>query len=162
MSWGRNGRNIPTSAVIIPGVTGAYSAFSALGSAFEIPNAIGNEGSLIVQLNLIDRATGMGGIRVHFYNQVPPVIADKSAFCIPSGQENSYLGYIDVSSGYFVTAGITGANTAVEARVIDQHQSLYNGSGNNRSVWAQCQSLTAQTFGGLNSAQTIRLITLQD
>jgi hypothetical protein len=162
MSWGRMGRNIPTSAVIIPGVTGAYSAFSALGSAFEIPNAIGNQGSLIVQLNLIDRATGMGGMRVHFYNQVPPAIADKSGYTIPSGQENSYLGYIDVSSGYFVTAGITGGNTAVEARVIDQHQSLYNGSGNSRSVWAQCQSLTAQTFGGLNSAQTIRLITLQD
>lgn len=158
----RMGRTFPSSAVIIPGVTGAYSAYSAMGSAFEIPYAVGNQGSLISQVIAHDRATGMGGFRVHFYNQVPPVISDKSAFIIPSGQENTYLGYVDVSSGYFVTAGISGGNTSVMARVTDQHLALYGTGGSGRSVWAQCQSLTAQTFGGLNSAQSIRLVTLQD
>lgn len=161
MSWGRMGRTVPTSAVVIPGVTGAYSAYSALGSAFEVPYAVGNQGSLIDNAILIDRASGTGGIRIHFFNQVPPAIADKSAFVIPSGQENAYLGWIDVASNAWVTAGISGGNTAYMAQLTGQHIALYNNSGG-RSVWAQCQALSTTTFGGLNSAQTLRLITIQD
>ena len=156
----RMGRTMPTPYVTIPGVTGAYSAYSALGSAFEIPSAVGNDGSFVAQMNIIDRATGMSGIRVHFFTQVPPAIADKSAFIIPSGQENSYLGYIDATAWSIL--GVSGANTAYHSQNEDQHISLYNNSGNSRSVWAQCQALNNMTFGGLNSAQSIRLITMQD
>lgn len=157
----RMGRTVPTSAIVIPGVTGTYAAFDAIGSAFEIPYAVGNQGAFIAQMTVIDRATGNSGLRVHFFSEVPPVIADNAAFTIPSGQENAYLGYLDVESTDWVTAGVTGGNTAMQAQITDQHISLYNNSGQ-RSVWAQCQALNAMTFGGLNSAQTIRLITLQD
>lgn len=149
-------------AVTIPGVTGTYAALDAVGSAFEIPSAIGAEGSIVSQLLVVDRASGMSGLRFHFWNQVPPNVADKSAWMLPSGQENSYLGYIDVANTDWVTAGISGGNTALHARIINQNIGLYNNSGNNRSVWCNVQALNNMTFGGLNSAQTVRLVTLQD
>lgn len=159
---GRVGRTVASVAATIPNVTGAYSAFSAVGSAFEIASAIGAEGGVVAQLLVTDRASAMSGLRLHFWNQVPPHVADKSAWMLPSGQENGYLGYIDVLSSDWVTAGISGGNTAMHARVINQNIGLYNNSGNNRSVWCNVQALNNLTFGGLNSAQTVRLVNLQD
>lgn len=162
MSFGRVGRTVASMAVTIPGVTGAYAALDAVGSAFEIPSAIGAEGAVVSQLLVIDRASGMSGLRFHFYNQVPPVIADNAPWTLPSGQENAWLGSIDVASTDWVTAGITGGNTAMKAEIVNKNIGLYNNSGNNRSVWCQVQALNAMTFGGLNSAQTVRLVSLQD
>lgn len=158
----RVGRTVASMAVTIPNVTGAYSAYSAVGSAFEIPSAIGAEGAVVAQMLVTDRASGMSGLRFHFWNQVPPHVADKSAWMLPSGQENAYLGYIDANSSDWVTAGISGGSTAMHARIINQNIGLYNNSGNNRSVWCNVQALNNMTFGGLNSAQTVRLVGLQD
>lgn len=162
MGWGRVGRTVATSAVIIPGATGAYAAFDAVGSAFEIPEAIGAGGAIVVQMLVIDRASGMSGLRFHFYNQVPPVIADNAPWTLPSGQENSWLGSIDVASTDWVTAGISGGNTAMKAEITNKNIGLYNSGQANRSVWCQVQALNAMTFGGLNSAQTVRLVNMQD
>lgn len=161
MSW-RVGRTRLTSAVTIPNVTGAYSAYSAVGSAFEIPYAVGAEGGLVAQLYVMDRATGMSGLRFHFWGRVPPNIADKSAWIIPSGQEDGYLSWIDVESTKWTTAGISGGNTAVHARITDQNIGIFNVSADSRSVWVQVQALNNMTFGGLNSAQKVALTVLQD
>lgn len=163
MTW-RVGRTVASSAVTVPGVTGAYAALDAIGSAFFIPMAIGDEGALVAQLLLFDRATAMSGMRVNFFNQVPTVIANNDPFTVVSGMEQSYLGKIDVLSTDWVTAGITGGNTAMFAQITNQNIGIYNNSGSGRGVWAQLQALQALTFGGLasNSALTLRMVTLQD
>lgn len=163
MSW-RVGRTVLSSAVTVPLASGAYAANDAIGSAFEIPNAIGNEGSLVAQMNVFDRASALSGLRVHFWSRVPPAVADNAAFAIPSGQEAGYLGYIEVESTDWVTAAVTGGNTAYMARIIDQNIGLYNNSGNNRSVWATVQAVQGQTFGEAlpGAPLTISLVTLQD
>lgn len=162
MGWGRVGRTIKASAVVVPLVTGAYAALDCIGSAFEIAEAIGDKGSVVTQLEVFDRGSAMSGFRVHFFCGPPAVIADNAPFTIPSGTENNHLGFIEVASTDWVTAGISGGNTAMQARIINQNIGLYNNSGVNRSVWCNVQSLNNQTFGGLNSAQTVRLVTLQD
>jgi len=162
MGVSRVGRTRITSAVVVPNVTGGYSAFSAVGSAFEVPMAVGDGGGLLGHLHVIDRATGMSGLRFHFWGRIPPDIADKSAWIIPSGQEDGYITYVDVESSKWTTAGISGGNTAVHARVLDQNIPLFNVSGNNRSVWCQVQALNSMTFGALNSAQEVILGVLQD
>ena len=166
MTWGRVGRSIPTSAVNIGGVSGAYAALDAVGVATEIPYAVGNEGGLLNNVTLWDRWSGLSGIRLHFFSQQPTTIANNEPFTVPSGQENNYLGSIDINAGDWVTAGITGGNTAFKAEVYTKPLILYgNPTGQSaRSVWVQMQTPVAVTFGWLTAttAHTIRLGVLQD
>lgn len=163
MSWGRVGRTIWTSAQVIPSVTGTYAALDAIGSAFGITGAVGQEGGLAVCLWVKDMASGMSGIRFHFFGSAPPVIADNAPFCIPSGSEYGYQGYIEVASTTWVTAGITGGNTAMMARILDQplpFNVIPTAAG--RVIYCQGQALQATTFGGMNTSLTLALGVLQD
>lgn len=162
MSWGRVGRSTQTSAVIVPGVTGAYAALDAVGSAFAIPLAVGMEGSLIAEARIYDRATGASALRMHLFVSPPTVIADNVAFTIPSGQENNHLGWIDFAKADWTTAGISGGNTAIMNRAITQNLALYAPTATAREIYAQFQTMEAVTFGGLNSAQIVKLGLLQD
>lgn len=160
MGWGRVGRSVLTSAVIPPLVTGAYAALDAVGSAFEIPYAVGNEGSLIAQAWLMDRTSGLSALRLHLFASAPTPIADNAAFTIPSGTENNYLGWIDFAKADWITAGITGGNTAFMNRAITQNLALYTPHGN-RSIYGQFQAPEAQSLFG-NTGLTLRLGLLQD
>ncbi len=162
-NWGRVGRTVWTSAQVIPGVTGAYAALDAVGSAFGITGAVGQEGGLAVALWVKDMASGMSGLRFHFFNNVPPIIADNAPFCIPSGSENGYQGYIDVGASDWVTAGITGGNTAMHARILNQPLPLWDGTPTpDRTIYCQVQTPVAQTYGGMNTSLTMSLGVLQD
>lgn len=164
MSWGRVGRTVKSSAVTVPGVTGTYAALDAVGTPFEIPMAIGAEGSVITQLNIVDRASAMSGLRAHFYTNTAGIvnIADNAAWALPSADDNSYLGFINIANTDWVTAGITGAITAMMAQVINQNIGIYNPSGNNRSIYCQLQAMAALTFGGMNTSLRMWLMSMQD
>lgn len=157
----RVGRSILTSAVIVPGVTGAYAALDAVGSAFAIPLAVGQEGGLVAQAWMMDRASGRSALRMHLYASPPTPIADNAPWTLVSGAEDNYLGWIDFAKADWITAGITGGNTAFMNRAMTQNLAIYAPTGD-RYIYAQFQAPEAQTFGGLNSAQTVKLGILQD
>ena len=164
MGWGRVGRTVKSSAVTVPGVTGTYAALDAVGTQFEIPMAIGAEGAVITQLNIVDRASGMSGLRAHFYASTANIvnIADNVAWALPSGNDDSYLGFITVANTDWVTAGITGTITAMMAQVTNQNIDIYNPSGNNRSIYCQLQAMAATTFGGMNTSLRMWVVGIQD
>lgn len=157
----RVGRSTQTSAVTIPGVTGAYAALDAVGSAFAVPLAVGQEGALIAQAWIIDRASGASALRMHLFASPPTVIADNAPWCLPSGQENNYLGWIDFAKADWTTAGITGGNTALMNRALTQNNAVYAPTSE-RNIYVQCQAMEAVTYGGLNSAQVVKFGMLQD
>lgn len=162
MGTTRVGRSTQTSGVIPPGVTGAYTIYSAIGAAFPIPLAVGQEGGLISQAMIIDRASGISAIRMHLFASPPTVIADKAIFIVPSGQENNYMGWIDFAKADWTIMGVSGGNTAYMNRALTQNLSIFAPTATGREIYAQLQAMEAITYGGLNSAQVIKLGILQD
>jgi hypothetical protein len=155
----RVGRTVLTSAITIPNVaTGsAYSAYDAVGSAFQIPLAVGDEGGLVAQLNAFDRGTANAPLRFHFFSTAFTPTPNGDTFAVAASDEPHYLGYIDVGAANWFTAG-AGKN---QARIIDQNIGLY-GAGVSRSVWGQAATPGTPTFGNSTNPLTFSLVFLQD
>lgn len=155
----RIGRTTLTSAVIVPGVaTGsAYNAGDAIGSAFEIPVALGDPGGLVAQLNAFDRGTANAALRVHFFSTPASAVANGDPFTIARADEPNYLGYIDVNAAAWVSAG----TNLMQARVLDQNVGLY-ATGLTRSIYAQVATPAAPTFGSTANPLSLNLVVLQD
>lgn len=155
----RVGRTVLTSAVTIPGVStgSAYSAYDAVGSAFQIPLAVGADGGVVTQLNAFDRGTANAPLRFHFFSTAFTPSNNGETFTIANTDEKNYLGYVDVGASNWVTAG-TGK---LQARIIDQNIGLY-GSNVSRSVWGQASTPTTPTFGNSQNPLTFSLVVMED
>lgn len=155
----RVGRTVLSSAVIVPGVStgSAYAANDAVGSAFEIPVALGEPGGLVAQLNVFDRGTANAPLRLHFFSTAFSAVNNGDPYTIAHADEKHYLGYIDVNAGHWVSAGAG----LLHGRVIDQNIGLY-GTGLSRSVWAQAATPGTPTFGSTANPLSLNLVVLQD
>lgn len=145
------------SAYVIPGVTtaSAYSAYDAVGSAFEVPLTVGRKSSLIAQVNVYDNGTGNGNLLFHFFSRPPSAQVNGDTFTLADTDRWHHLGF--ASGNSWVTAGT--ARTMMQMN--DVHLALYNQSGN-RSVWVQTVAVAAVTFGATASAQAFSLVSLED
>ncbi len=155
----RVGRTVLTSAVTIPGVStgSAYSAYDAVGSAFQIPLAVGDEGGVVTQLNAFDRGTANAPLRFHFFSTAFTPSNNGETFTVANADEKNYLGYVDVGASNWVTAGIG----KLQARVTDQNIGLY-GANVSRSVWGQTSTPATPTFGNSLNPLTFNMVVMQD
>lgn len=149
------GRTVLSSAVTIPNVvTGsAYSALDALGSAFEIPYAVGDKGGLLAQINVFDRGTASAHMRFHFFSTAFSATVVGDTWLLARVDEPNYLGYVDVSA--WVPAGAALIGKSIE------NIGLY-GMSASRSVWCQVQTTGTPTFQATASGQRVSLVVLQD
>ena len=92
-----------------PANTTPYTAGDVVGGAITFTNA-GSGGVIITDIDLrIDITavpSGMTSFRLHLYNVTPPsAIVDNSPWTFGSGDDASYLGYIDVGTPALLVAG---------------------------------------------------------
>lgn len=156
----RVGRSVISSGVRIPGVTtgSAYSAYDAMGSAFEIPYAVGQEGGLVGQINAIDLSTGLPQMRLHIFKSALNVPStDGTPWTCDVSDFNNYCGYVEIAASDWVSAsGRMLANVHSRNPVI---QSIMG----TRSVYAQAQVVNAPTFGNVTGGgMYVALGVLQD
>lgn len=94
-------------SVTRPSNTTAYTAGDVMGAtaaAITFANAGPNAGAVMItgaqlQLDIASIPSGMTGFQLHFYSVTPPsALADNAVFNLPSGDRNSYLGYIDLGT----------------------------------------------------------------
>lgn len=87
-----------------PADTTAYTAGDVVGGAFKLngmPNTLADVivTSTALAIHVTSVPSGMTSFRLHLYNAIPPsAIADNSAWDLPSGDRDSYLGYLDLGS----------------------------------------------------------------
>ena len=76
------GRTVQTSAIAPSGVTGAYAAFDAVGTAFQIPEAAGYVGGVIMTVNVFDRGTANAPLDLHLFSTAFTPAADNTPFTV--------------------------------------------------------------------------------
>lgn len=155
----RVGRTIPSSAVIIPGVTtaSAYSAWDAVGSSFQIPYAAGADGGVIGTVNLLDLGTANGAYHIHLFSNVPSAQVDGATWTLATADFPIYLGYVNVQTTDWQTAGAT----RNQARITGENLAI-NGVSGGRATWGQVQCVNAPTMGAVANPLWFNQVTLQD
>lgn len=97
-----------TTTITRPSNTTAYTVGAVVGDTngsaiLTFANAGPSGGFVLVQsvsLVFSDSSVpaGMGQFRLHLYNVTPTAIADNATFNLLSGERNSYLGFIDITT----------------------------------------------------------------
>lgn len=103
-----NPRYFSKVAVTRPDNTTAYAALDVLGTdpgtVMEFPNIAPVGGGPIMLLYAALRVdvgsipSGMGQVRLHFYDSAPAAIADNAAYNLPAGDRAKYLGYLTLGT----------------------------------------------------------------
>lgn len=157
----RIGRTLPGTPVRPSGITtaSAYSAYDAVGSAFQLPMAAGIDGGILSQLMAYDRGTANAALRVHLFSTAFSASQDGVTFQVSPAdyQSGIHLGWIDIQTTDWVTGG-TAQNMA---RVTGQPIGLNSMSGA-RIVHAQMQCINAPTFGATANPITLMPVVSQD
>lgn len=156
----RVGRTVVTSAVRPSGLTtaSAYSAYDAAGNTFEIPYAVGEQGSLLANVLVFDYSTANASMRLHLFSRPPSGQVDGVTWTLAAADRDAYLGHVNFST--WVTAGAL-MNMAQASDVALPLQSTpYSGTAN-RSVYGQF-SIVAGTFGASANPIFVQLGTIQD
>lgn len=158
----RVGRTQYSTPTAIPNVSASgYDAGDAIGTIWGLSGLVlGEPGGLLGNLLLIDKGSGTGAIRVHFFSESASGTPHGTGWGLASADYDKYLGFVDVSANQW-QSGLPAASSYI-ARVIDQPLPLWSTpSPGNRTVWGQMQALanySAFVAGGL----TIKLGVLQD
>jgi len=159
----RVGRTYYSSASALPNVSATgYDAGDAVGAIFSFPPlTLGEPGGLLGNLLLIDKGSGAGAIRVHFFSESASGSPHGTGWGLASADYDKYLGWVDVSANQW-TSGLA-ATSAYLARILDQPLPLWStpAERGGRTLWGQAQALanySAYVANGL----TIRLGVLQD
>lgn len=156
----RVGRTIHSSAYPIPAVSTAsgYLPNAAFGSAFQLTLVCGVDGALLSQLCVQDRGTAGPALRVHFFSTAVTPTTDGSPFTIQDADFTRYLGYVNVGTADYVSAG----TARLVAQAATQNIGLYSRNGD-RSVYAQCQYITGNSaMGAVSAPIALNMVTLQD
>lgn len=103
-----NPRYFSKVAVTRPDDTTAYAALDVMGTdpgtVIEFPNIAPVGGGPIMLLYAALRVdvgsipSGMGQVRLHFYDSAPTAIADNAAYNLPAGDRAKYLGYLTLGT----------------------------------------------------------------
>jgi hypothetical protein len=149
------GRTKLTSAVMPSGVTGAYAALDAVGSAFMIPEAAGALGGVIMNVNVFDRSTGSAQLDLHLFSTAFTPAADNAPFAILPADQPNYLGSVPVTA--WNSAGTNTLLACVQAPGVG----IYSQNAN-RTIYGQFAARSACTFGGTAFPLLMTMMVLQD
>ena len=86
------------------GVTGAYSAGSAVGAGFAIPLAAGAPGGIVYTLNVFDGGSAAASLDLLLFAAPFTSANDKAAFGLTTADWGNFLGAIPVT-GSWMSAG---------------------------------------------------------
>lgn len=149
------GRTRQTSAVLPSGVTGAYAALDAVGSAFMIPEAAGVLGGVVMTVNVFDGGTANAPLDLHLFSTAFTPAADNAAFAVQRADQPNYLGSVPV------TAWNSAGTNMLAACVPSPGVGVYAVSGS-RTIYGQFATRSACTFGGTANPLLLTLTVLQD
>lgn len=154
----RQGRTIPSTVFTALNLTtgSAYPTGAAVGSAFEIPYAVGAEGALIVQVNWFDQGSANAALRQHFYSRAPSAIPNGSAFQLAPADFGAYLGSVTGTTSW----NSAGASLRYQM-IVEPNIGIYT-SGGARSVYSVFEALGQYTWGNTANPLVGTLVGLQD
>lgn len=147
------------SAVVVPGiVTGsAYDANQAVGSAFQIPLAAGEAGGALYTVQLLDKATANGDLRLMLFSGPFTASPVGSAWTLQDGDMSRFLGSVGISGDHYVSAGTARSVATVPAPGIG----VYSESGR-RSLYGQLVNVTSGLQHGVLSAYALSVTVFGD
>lgn len=151
---------VSTSTVTRPNDTTPYSAGDVIGASPATNTEFTNVGSIAggfveikgisLEIDVVAIPSGLARFRFHFYNAAPTAIADNTAYNLPSGDRDKYLGYIDL---VFNSDNDLGDTLFSNDDSITFKRKLASAS---TSLFCICQTLDAYT----PTAQAVKKITI--
>lgn len=158
---GVHGNTVLVSATGVPGViTGsAYNPWDAVGSSWKMAEAAGSPGGVLYTVNLFNNAPSSNNpdLRLALFNAAFTPAADGAPFTITAADQYKFLGFVDISSAAWKTAG----SSAMHAQVVVPGIAT-NAVNGDRHLYGQFQTTSAFRFGATANPLIVSVSTLLD
>lgn len=158
---GVHGNTLLVSASGVPGIStgSAYVAYDAVGSSFQLFEAAGAPGGVLYTVNVFNNSPSSNNpdLRLALFNDTFTPAADGTIFTVTGADQYKFLGFVDVGSAAWKTAGTNIMHAQVAVPGIATHS--VNGA---RHLYGQFLATSAFRFGATANPLVVSLTTLLD